>query len=82
MSGNSKAILALGTVQTAARFGITFAAKSADLDPRYWDGFATAMRAVEEHTARLLEELHRQDEAEAAQVVTNVIDLAERRRTS
>lgn len=45
-------------------------------------GWRIAMQTVEEHAVRLIGILDREDEREAAEVVSNVIDLAERRRTS
>lgn len=82
MSGNAKARQFLEEILTGVRFGVQFASKATDGKHDYWEGFAAAMRTVEDHATRLTLILDRQDAEEAADLVSNVIDLAERRRSS
>ncbi|MCC6381789.1 MAG: hypothetical protein IT304_04730 [Dehalococcoidia bacterium] len=82
MTGNAKARRYLEEILTGVRFGCQFAHKATDGKPDYWDGFAAAMRTVDEHATRLIRILDDQDAEEAAALVSNVINLAERRRTS
>lgn len=81
MTGNAKARQYLEEIVTGVRFGVRFAEKT-DGRPDYWDGWAAAMRTVEDHATRLIGILDDQDAREAAEVVSNVIDIAERRHNS
>lgn len=84
MNGNAKARYYLEEILTGVRFGVRFAdrAKTEGGDPVHWEGFAMAMRTVEDHATKLVGILDREDAEDAAELVTNVIDLADRRRTS
>lgn len=83
MSGNAKARLVLEDIRSSARFGDQFATKAKEdaHKPEWWDGWAAAMRTVDEHTTRLLQKLDEEDNQEAVSLVSNVVDLADRRRT-
>lgn len=82
MTGNAKARQYLEEILTGVRFGVQFAGKATDGKHDYWDGFAAGMRTVEDHATKLIGILDREDEREAAATISNVIDIAERRRTS
>lgn len=81
MTGNAKARQFLEEILTGVRFGVRFADK-ADGKADYWEGWVAAFRCVDDHATRLIRILDDQDAEEAAALVSNIVNLADRRRTS